>query len=97
MAILAGTYSAKYFGGLGLRTLNPTIIAEIAEFRLKKFQEFFFSRDSWDRLLWSVLVAKLTPLTHYRQNDHFVTLGRKIWNQDPDQILIFFQKFFLPK
>ena len=64
---------------------------------LKKFQKFFFSRDSWDLFLWSVLVAKLTPLTHYRQNDNFVTLGGKIWNQDPDQIWIFFQKFFLPK
>jgi hypothetical protein len=28
-------YSAKYFGGLGLRTLNPTIIAEIADFGTK--------------------------------------------------------------
>jgi hypothetical protein len=30
-----GSYSAKYFGGLGLRTLNPTIIAEIADFGTK--------------------------------------------------------------
>ena len=61
---------------------------------LKKFPKFFFSRDSWDLLLWSILVAKLTTLTHYRQNDHFVTLGRKIWNQDSDQIFIFFRNFF---
>ena len=49
MAILAGTYSAKYFGGLGLRTLNPTIIAEIADFGTKimtnawrNFKNFLF-------------------------------------------------------